>query len=161
VQAGQRVEQQSSPLNAAVARVEDDAGAAAAGQFLAAGDPADVGIEEVQAAERGADAGRLAFPVLAAVDGVPDDALVADGPAFAVVHELDAAEGGVGKVANLGGRGGRHEGERQQKSGKREGSHERSSRDRGGDRVRARNRREGNSRKRQTGSRRTRTSHPR
>ena len=108
---GQGVEGDALPLDAAVARVEQHADAAAAvGQFLAAGDPADVRRQELHAAQRGADGGRLALPGLAAVAGVPDHALVADGPAFAdaavrLADEVDGVQGGVVEMRQVAGAG--------------------------------------------------------
>ena len=103
VEAGDGVGEDGCPLLAAVLRDQDDAAGAAAGQLLAAGDPDHQVRQRVQRAQRGAGAGRLAFPGLAAVDGLPDDALVADGPADLGVDELHGPQGGVLVVAGVGG----------------------------------------------------------
>ena len=50
-----------------------------------------------------ADAGRLVLPDLAAVQRVPDRAVVAGDPTFLVVDEVDGAERGVLEVAQIGG----------------------------------------------------------
>src|SRR5262249_52035793 len=121
---------EAPPRLAAVFRVQHDADGPAAGQLLAADDPADVGVEEVQALERRALAARQALPVLAAVDGVPDDALVADGPALALVDELDGSEGAVFMMAQLG--GGRIDGGEAEQGQAKEGAHAESSRRTGG-----------------------------
>lgn len=69
------------------------------------------------------------FPPLAGVDGVPDGALVADGPAFGGVDELDGVQGGVLGMAHLAGAGGGGEDgsrEQQRRDGD-DGSHNRPS----------------------------------
>src|SRR5262249_17382715 len=96
VQAGEGVGADALPLEAAVAREQEHADAAGSVRpLLATGDPAGEGVDEVQGAQRRPHPGRLPLPVPAAVDGVPDDALVTDGPALVAVHELDGAQGRV------------------------------------------------------------------
>ena len=92
------------PANAAVAREEQDADAAADERpFLPTDGPADRLVEEADAAERGFGAGDLVLPRFAAVDRMADDAVVADGPAFLGVDEADAVESGI--LAMLDGSG--------------------------------------------------------
>jgi hypothetical protein len=93
------------PLEAAIASVEKDAFTASVGEFLAAGHPANIGIEEMERAERSTHAGELAFPGLTTVDGVPDNSFVADSPALVLVDELDRAKAGIVGVAQLCGGG--------------------------------------------------------
>src|SRR5262249_32272153 len=69
----------------------------------AARDPADEGVDEMDRAERGAGTGGLAVPPLAAVDGMPDSALVADSPSFLGADELHPVEGRVLVEADLAG----------------------------------------------------------
>src|SRR5262249_47771376 len=51
--------------------------------------------------ERRAYTGWLAVPMLAAVDGVPDDTFIAGRPPFAVVDELDRVQSGVLEIAQV------------------------------------------------------------
>src|SRR5262249_53073924 len=102
VQARQGVGQPALPLQAAVPGEQQDAHAAApVRQLFPARDPAEEGGEEVDRTEGGPDAGRLPLPGPAAVDGVPDDAVVADGPTLLAVEELDGLQGRVREVAQV------------------------------------------------------------
>ena len=126
VQAGQGVEQNLLPGDAGVGREQQYARTAAAGQLLAANDPADVGVEEADRPQRGADVAGDQLPPLAGVDGVPDGAVVADRPAFRSIDELDGVEGGVLQVVHVAGAD-RHgkDGRRQQRGkGRGHGSHD-------------------------------------
>ena len=105
VQAGQYVGQDALPGHAAVLRAEQYAGAAAFGQLFTAGDPAEIGIEEADRAQRRADAAGHALPNLAGVDGVPDDPVIADRPAFGLIDELDGVQSGVLEIAQFAGAG--------------------------------------------------------
>src|SRR5262249_29389695 len=105
VQPGQRVQRDARPLQPAVGRREDDRATAAARQFLAADRPAGEGVQERESPQRAADAGVLPLPGLAAIDRVPDDALVADGPAFVAVDELNRPQRGIVEMARRGGNG--------------------------------------------------------
>ena len=103
VQARKGVQSDRAPFDAGVLGEEKDPDTSAVGKFLTTGDPAGEQIEEVDRPERGADAGRLAFPGRAPVDGVPDHALVADGPALAAVHELDGVQGSIVEMPEIAG----------------------------------------------------------
>src|SRR5262245_2494703 len=70
-------------------------------QLLTAGDPAGVWIQEVNRAQRGAQACRLPFPAFAAVHRVPHDAFIADGPALVAVHELDPMKSSVFEISHV------------------------------------------------------------
>src|SRR5262249_32620257 len=70
LEAGQRVDEHAPPVLALVLGVEQYAGAAAARKLLAARDPADIGVDEANGAERGADAAGHAVPFAAGVNGV-------------------------------------------------------------------------------------------
>src|SRR5262249_19715071 len=82
---------------------------------------------EVQAAQRSANASRLPFPGVAAVDGVENHALVTDAPALVTVHELNGVQRGVIEPAQIGRPRRRRERGAQQERHE-DGSHEISSR---------------------------------
>jgi len=91
------------PGDAAVARGKHHPGAALAErQFFAPHDPAGVGIQEMDGAQRRAHAGSLKLPRFAAVDGVPNGPRAAYGPAFPIVDELDGVQRRITNVGQLG-----------------------------------------------------------
>ena len=132
VQPRHRVEQDTPPFPPAVVGEQQHAAAAGAvGQLLAADRPADGRRfgKEVDRPQRGAHAGGLALPIFPAVDAVPDHALVADRPAFLVVHELNGIDAGVVEIAQAVGAHRRrgqeqNEGAHDGRGTQRDGSHE-------------------------------------
>ena len=71
-------------------------------QFLAADDPAGERIEEVHRPQRARTPVGCRSQRFAAVDAVKDDAVVAHGPAFALVHELHGMQRGIVEVTQVG-----------------------------------------------------------
>ena len=68
---------------------------AGVGQGATASHPANAIRQKAQAAERTANRGRQQRPAVAAIGGVPDDPVIAHGPAPGISHELDVVQGGI------------------------------------------------------------------
>lgn len=108
----QRVAEQPLPGFAAILGEQQNPRAPPAmRQLFSSDNPAGGLADERNRAQRGPQAGGLALPGLAAVDGVQDHAFVADRPALLAVDELKGPQRGIFEVAQIGcqGRLGRRE----------------------------------------------------
>ena len=104
IQARQIVVGAALPLHAPVAREQEYAGAAfAVRSLLTSRYPPYIGVKEMDGTQRSPNTGRLPLPVLSAVDGVPDHALIAGRPTLIGIDKMHCVQRGIVEVAQVGG----------------------------------------------------------